>query len=78
MFNLFYTFSQTGQKNSLTQETELLESLLQEVEHQVCSILVRMQYITAHHTMYIVFGECCNFRLAIDYLDYGKYILKHA
>lgn len=24
-----------GQKNSLTQETELLESLLQEVEHQV-------------------------------------------
>ena len=34
---LFITlFLQTGQKNSLTQETELLESLLQEVEHQVC------------------------------------------
>jgi len=36
MFNLFNNLSQTGQKNSLTQETELLESLLQEVEHQVC------------------------------------------
>jgi len=36
MFNLFPFFLQTGQKNSLTQETELLESLLQEVEHQVC------------------------------------------
>lgn len=36
MFNLFNPFLQTGQKNSLTQETELLESLLQEVEHQVC------------------------------------------
>lgn len=28
-------FSSPGQKTSLTQETELLESLLQEVEHQV-------------------------------------------
>ncbi|KAI5614342.1 E3 ubiquitin-protein ligase TRIM37 isoform X2, partial [Silurus asotus] len=27
-----------GQKTSLTQETELLESLLQEVEHQVCEV----------------------------------------
>ena len=30
--------SPPGQKTSLTQETELLESLLQEVEHQVCCL----------------------------------------
>ncbi|MEQ2284485.1 hypothetical protein AMECASPLE_022079 [Ameca splendens] len=34
--------SPTGQKTSLTQETELLESLLQEVEHQVrCSLQIK-------------------------------------
>ena len=38
VFILFNTSPITGQKNSLTQETELLESLLQEVEHQVCLI----------------------------------------
>ena len=31
----FTFFLFVGQKNALTQETELLESLLQEVEHQV-------------------------------------------
>ena len=36
-----------GQKNALTQETELLESLLQEVEHQVISlhVLYHIQFI---------------------------------
>lgn len=31
----FFEFTFLGQKNALTQETELLESILQEVEHQV-------------------------------------------
>ena len=30
----------SGQKNALTQETELLESILQEVEHQVINIKI--------------------------------------
>ena len=34
---LIQLFDFIGQKNSLTQETELLESLLQEVEHQLRS-----------------------------------------
>lgn len=37
----------TGQKTSLTQETELLESLLQEVEHQVCELV-------PYHSLYSV------------------------
>lgn len=33
-FSLLGIFVTTGQRNQLSQETELLESLLQEVEHQ--------------------------------------------
>lgn len=40
-------FSSPGQKTSLTQETELLESLLQEVEHQVSDPkLVQGRYLS--------------------------------
>ena len=35
----------SGQKNALTQETELLESILQEVEHQV------RQFFSSHNTI---------------------------
>lgn len=47
-------FSAPGQKTSLTQETELLESLLQEVEHQVG---VSLQIKAFFHT---VSTSCCS------------------
>lgn len=46
-------FSSPGQKTSLTQETELLESLLQEVEHQVGEPkLVLSQYFSGDLLMF--------------------------
>lgn len=35
LFFILFSILFSGQKNALTQETELLESILQEVEHQV-------------------------------------------
>lgn len=47
-------FSSPGQKTSLTQETELLESLLQEVEHQVGE-LVLCQYFCGDAVLFVTF-----------------------
>lgn len=49
--------SPPGQKTSLTQETELLESLLQEVEHQVGHLKLEMEFLAGY--CFIPFNVIC-------------------